>query len=99
MSMCGELSRLISNLIGQVVFLEGINYFYVGKLIEVDNDALGIPTAVLEDPGLIYNTGAHENREWLDVKPLPSPWYVSLPVQSYGVWKQHLPGPLVYATP
>ncbi len=46
-------------------------YIYTGKLAGVNKDHLE-----LEDPKLVYETGALDSGSWKDAQPLPSPWRV-----------------------
>jgi hypothetical protein len=70
-------------LMGQRVTLFCGSYIYTGKLVDV------YPTCVqLEDAGIVYETGAFDNKKWKDCQSLPNDWYVATQsIESFGVLK------------
>ena len=70
-------------LIGQRVTLMCCNYFYTGKLVGVNRDDV-----LLEDAGIVYDTGELTGEKWADMQPLPGAWYVrTAAIESYGIMK------------
>ena len=71
-------------LLGERVTLFCMNYIYTGKLTGV-NDSF----VKLEDPSVVYETGAFGTASWKDAQSLPSGvWYVQLSaIESYGILK------------
>lgn len=71
-------------LMGERVTLFCPNYIYAGKLIGV-NDRF----VLLEDAGIVYETGAFGDKAWKDFQPIPGKtWYVmTAAVESFGVLK------------
>ena len=71
-------------LIGQQVTLMCACYFYTGKLIGVNDECV-----LLEDPAIIYETGAWSNKTWADCQSMGmKEWYVMKSmVESFGVAK------------
>lgn len=58
-------------LLGEQVILFCVNYFYAGKLTGVNTD-----TVLLEDAGIVYETGAFTDSKWKDLQKIPGPLYV-----------------------
>lgn len=70
-------------LLGNRVTLFCLNYIYTGKLAGVNEDCV-----LLEDAGIVYETGSLTDKSWKDMQKLPSNWYVRISaVESYGVLK------------
>ncbi len=70
-------------LMGQVVTLFCMNYFYTGTLIGVNNDCV-----LLKDPKIIYETGDFTSKTWKDAQALPHDLYVMKhSIESFGVVK------------
>ena len=70
-------------LMGERVTLFCANYIYAGKLVGVNDEFV-----LLEDPAIVYETGAFDTKEWKDAQSLPNEWYVMLgAVESFGVLK------------
>jgi hypothetical protein len=58
-------------LLGEQVILLCMNYFYAGKLVGVnDKDVM------LEDGGIVYETGEFSNKSWKDFQKIPGTLYV-----------------------
>ena len=73
----------MESLMGETVTLFCVNYFYTGKLIGVNDTCV-----LLEDPSIVYETGAWSEAKWKDAQKLPNEIYVMLPaVESFGVMK------------
>lgn len=67
-------------LMGKRVTFFCMNYIYTGKLVGV-NDA----DVMLEDPAIVYETGAFNEKNWKDAQPLPYSIYIRLSsVEAYG---------------
>ncbi len=60
-------------LLGEQVILFCMNYFYAGKLIGVNTDCV-----LLEDGGIVYETGAFSDKNWKDLQKIPGPLYVRI---------------------
>ncbi len=58
-------------LLGERVILLCMNYFYAGTLTGVNDDCV-----LLEDAGIVYDTGAWTNGSWADFQKVPHPVYV-----------------------
>jgi len=77
-----EGEGLIS-LMGQVITLFCMNYFYTGKLIGVNDSCV-----LLKDPSIIYETGSYTEPDWKDAQKLPNDLYVmTSSIESFGVIK------------
>lgn len=69
-------------LMGQRVTLF-CNYIYTGKLVGVNETCV-----LLEDAGIVYETGELTDKKWKDCQPLPGSWYVNTSsIESFGVLK------------
>jgi len=70
-------------LLGERVTLFGLNYIYTGKLTGVNDTCV-----LLEDAGIVYETGPFNEKGWKDCQSLPGPWYVQMSaIESFGVLK------------
>lgn len=59
------------------------NYIYTGKLIGVNDTCV-----LLDDAGIVYETGALNTDKWSDMQALPKQWYVMLnAIESFGLLK------------
>ena len=73
----------LEKLLGERVTLFCARYIYTGKLIGVNDTCL-----LLEDAGIVYETGALDSTEWDDMQKLPNKWYVQLQsIESFGILK------------
>lgn len=74
----------LESLIGKRVTLFCANYFYVGKLIGVNNTCVK-----LENAAIVYQTGAWTNKNYEDEEPLGvKEFYVQTnAIESFGVLK------------
>lgn len=74
----------LEKLLGERVLLLCANYFYSGKLIGVNEDCV-----LLEDPAIVYETGAWSEKKTTDEQKLHSKfWYVQRSfIESFGVAK------------
>ena len=59
------------SLLGENVILFCMNYFYAGRLAGVNSD-----TVLLEDGGIVYETGPFSDTKWKDFQKIPGPLYV-----------------------
>lgn len=71
-------------LIGERVTLFCQIYIYTGKLIGVNESCV-----LLEDPAVVYETGAFTDKAWKDAQALPhKQWYVQIgAIESFGLMK------------
>ena len=70
-------------LMGERVTLFCAIYIYTGKLVGVNDSCV-----LLEDAGIVYETGELTSKSWKDMQNLPSPWYVQTAmIESFGVLK------------
>jgi hypothetical protein len=70
-------------LMGQRVTLFCGSYIYTGKLVGVNQTCVK-----LEGAGIVYETGAFDNKKWKDCQSLPNDWYVTTQsIESFGVLK------------
>ena len=69
-------------LLGETITILGVCYFYTGKLVGVNDMCVK-----LENPSIIYQTGAWDKGSWEDAQKLPGDIYVMLSqIESYGPW-------------
>lgn len=72
------------SLMGQRVTLFCLNYIYTGLLIGVNAEDV-----LLQDPSIVYETGALNTKDWKDAQELPNNWYVrTSSIESYGLLKE-----------
>lgn len=70
-------------LLGERVTLFCMNYIYTGRMMGV-NDRF----VLLDDPSIVYETGAFNDKSWKDAQALPHPIYVMLSsIEAFGVVK------------
>ena len=70
-------------LMGQTITLFCANYIYTGKLVGVNKDQLK-----LENPKVVYETGAFSDKAWKDAQALPNAAYIRFSaVEMYTVLK------------
>lgn len=70
-------------LLGERVTLFCLNYIYTGRLAGVSEDSV-----LIEDAGIVYETGELTSSSWKDMQRLPGNWYVRISaIESYGVLK------------
>lgn len=60
-------------LLGKIVTLFCINYIYTGKLVGVNDTCVK-----LDNPSIVYETGAFTTKEWRDAQLLPKSVYVMI---------------------
>ena len=58
-------------LMGEVVTLFCVNYFYTGKLVGVNADCV-----LLENPSIVFETGSYSDKKWKLAEQLPNDIYV-----------------------
>jgi hypothetical protein len=76
-----ESGEGLVKLMGERVTLFCLNYIYTGKLTGVNDTCV-----LLEDAGIVYETGAFDAAQWKDCQKLPQPVYVMLSaVESFTV--------------
>lgn len=70
-------------LLGKVVTLFCMNYFYTGELAGVNEEFV-----LLKNPKIIYETGPFSDKSWKDAQPLPNDIYVmKSSIESFGLVK------------
>ena len=73
----------LESLLGQVVTLFCLNYFYTGKLVGVNTTCVK-----LESASIVYETGELHTKSWKDAQALPNTWYVQTRcIESFGILK------------
>lgn len=73
----------LEKLLGERVTLFCVNYIYTGKLVGVSETCV-----LLQDAGIVYETGEFCIGPWKDFQKLPQDWYVQLSsIESFGVLK------------
>lgn len=78
-----ETGEGLEKLIGERVTLFCCRYIYTGKLVGVNSDCV-----LLQDAGIVYETGAFDKKDWEDYQSLPNDWYVSTQsIESFGLLK------------
>jgi hypothetical protein len=71
-------------LLGENILLLCANYFYTGKLVGINKTCVE-----LENPGIVYETGAWTAKEYGDIQRLHvKRWFVQLDsIESFGIGK------------
>ena len=70
-------------LLGEVITVFCLNYFYTGKLVGVNATCIK-----LDDPSIIYETGEWSSQGWKDAQKLPGSIYIQTGcIESFGVMK------------
>ncbi len=70
----------LEKLLGERVTLFCLNYIYTGKLAGVNSTCV-----LLENAGIVYDTGKLDSKTWQDHQPLPHDWYVQITtIESFG---------------
>ena len=78
-----ESGEGLVKLMGERVTLFGMNYIYTGKLVGVNDTCV-----LLDNPSIVYETGAFTEKAWKDAQALPSSLYVMLSaVEAFGLVK------------
>lgn len=74
----------LEGLMGEVVTLLCMNYFYTGKLTGVNDTCVQ-----LQNPSIVYETGEWSSKSWKDAQKLPCEFiYVSTAaIEAFGVLK------------
>lgn len=69
------------SLLGQNVLIFCMNYIYTGKLAGVNTNDI-----VLENPRIVYETGAFDKKSFIDAQALPNDLYIRTnSIESYSV--------------
>ena len=67
-------------LIGKRVTLFCMNYIYTGDLVGVNDTCI-----LLENPSIVYETGAFSTKDWKDAQALPNSIYINTAaVEAFG---------------
>lgn len=87
MKVCKEVVEVagegMESLLGQKVTLFCAVYIYTGKLVGVNSTCVK-----LQDPKIVYETGAFNEKNWKDAQALPNELYVQLGmVEAFGIVK------------
>lgn len=70
-------------LLGEIVTLFCMNYFYTGKLVGVNSTCVK-----LDEPKIVYDTGDWSSKDWLDAQSLSASIYVQTSsIEAFGVMK------------
>lgn len=73
----------LESLLGERVTFFSLNYIYTGKLVGVNDKYV-----LLQDPSIVYETGAFNTNDWQDAQALPNEIFVMLPcVEAFGIVK------------
>ena len=73
----------LDKLLGEVVTVFCMNYIYTGLLAGVNSDCV-----LLENPKIVYETGAFTDKAWKDAQALPADLYVmKSAIESFGIVK------------
>lgn len=73
----------LEKLLGERVTLFCAIYIYTGRLVGINNDCV-----LLEEAGIVYETGELNTKTWKDKQDLPGQWYVQKGmIESFGVLK------------
>ena len=73
----------LEGLLGEVVTLFCVNYFYTGKLTGVNDSCVR-----LDDPSIVYETGEWSSKSWGDAQKLPNFIYVQCAaIEAFGIMK------------
>ena len=74
----------LEKLLGETVTLFCQVYIYTGKLVGVNDTCV-----LLEDPKIVYETGAFNENNWKDAQSLQKKqWYVMInAIESFGILK------------
>jgi len=73
----------LEKLLGERITLFCANYIYTGKLVGVNETCV-----LLEDAGIVYETGNFYDKSWKDIQSMPGPWYVMIQsIESFGLLK------------
>jgi len=70
----------LSALLGENVLLMCGSYFYAGTLTGVNDTCV-----LLENPKVVFDTGAYSAKDWASAESLPGSWYVqTAAIESFG---------------
>lgn len=69
-------------LLGEKVILFGLNYFYAGTLVGVNEDCV-----LLEDGGIVYETGPFSDKSWKDFQRIGNVYVRISMIEAYSKGK------------
>jgi hypothetical protein len=74
----------LESLLGETVTIFCAVYIYTGKLIGVNSTCIK-----LENPSIVYETGAFTDKDWKDAQKLPEKYFYiqTGAIESFGVLK------------
>ena len=74
---------VLVEMIGQRLTFFCMNYIYTGTLVAVNSDCV-----LLENPSIVYETGAFTDKAWKDAQKLPADLYVmKASIEAFGLVK------------
>ena len=74
---------VLVEMIGQRLTFFCMNYIYTGTLVGVNSDCV-----LLENPSIVYETGAFTDKAWKDAQKLPADLYVmKASIEAFGLVK------------
>ena len=87
MKVCKEVVEVtgegLESLLGETVTFFCAVYIYTGKLVGVNDTCVK-----LEDPKIVYETGAFDSKTWKDAQRLPNTLYLQLGmIEAFGIVK------------
>lgn len=72
-----------TSLLGETITVFCAIYIYTGKLVGVNSTYIK-----LENPKIVYETGAFDNNQWKDAQALPNDLYIQTAmIESFGIVK------------
>ena len=70
-------------LMGETITIFCLTYIYTGKLTGINGDCV-----LLEDPKIVYETGAFSTKDWKDAQALPNSLFIHFNcIESFGIVK------------
>ena len=82
-NVTGVSGEGLNKLLGEVITMFCMNYIYTGTLVEVNSDCV-----LLENPSIVYETGAFTDKAWKDAQRLPHDLYVmKASIEAFGLVK------------
>ena len=82
-NVTGVSGEGLNKLLGEVITMFCMNYIYTGTLVGVNSDYV-----LLENPSIVYETGAFTDKAWKDAQRLPHDLYVmTASIEAFGLVK------------
>ena len=77
------MKDVLNTMEGKQVTFYTRNFIYHGTVVQSHENAVE-----LKDAGIVYETGAHDTKEYSDIQALPKNWFVAYSaIESYGEFK------------